>query len=87
MATRMAVAAEPNEMALALVEDPRSVMEEAPSSRASPDGVAAAASPVHGLDCCPAKLLMAIELADRSLARTALPVILARFFSCASSTA
>ena len=51
MATRMAVAAKPNEMALALVEDPRSFMEEAPSSRASPDGVAAAASPIHGLDC------------------------------------
>ncbi|KAG8068594.1 hypothetical protein GUJ93_ZPchr0005g15159 [Zizania palustris] len=67
METRMAVAAKPKEMALAFVEaPPKPLMEEASSSLTSPPPAAdcsdPVASPIHGLDLCPAKPLIRLCL-------------------------
>jgi len=66
METRTAVAANPNEMALALVEESAPLMDEAAAAAASPLATAAAGSdavpepaiPTHGLDICPANPLI-----------------------------
>lgn len=69
METRTAVAAKPKEMALALVDaSAPPLMDEAAAasslaatlSPACSEGVPTPAIPTHGLDLCPAKLLMAV---------------------------
>ena len=78
METRTAVAANPNEMALALVEESAPLMDEAAAAAASSLATAAAGSdavpepaaiPTHGLDICPANMLIYTCLAPAGCLR------------------
>jgi hypothetical protein len=77
METRTAVAANPKEMALALVAESAPLMDEAAASSlatsaAGSDAVPEPAIPTHGLDICPANLLIYTCLSCCCLRRRAI---------------